>query len=76
MLEPSKNLNLGVESYTKHRIECSVCGEVDTIDDSDWSPGRREAISVFVGRGWRRAMSDKYGLIGVICPSCLELGDY
>lgn len=70
-IKPSKVIGQSVESYKKHRVECAICGQVDTIDDSDWSPTHREATTNFVERGWRLVASDEYNLIGLACPTCV-----
>lgn len=60
-----------LETYSKHRIECCICGEAQsTRDVSAW-----DYAEILHSDGWRSSESDKFCVMGPMCPKCFETPD-
>jgi ribosomal protein S27AE len=72
--EVAENINHIMESmdtYTKHRIECGVCGASDTTRDETEGKFARGLYA----DGWRYVTSEKFGMRSVMCPKCSQTPD-
>lgn len=59
------------ETYTKHRVECWVCGKKDSERDCTLT----QYAKGLYDEGWRVISSEKYQTLGIACPRCAKTPD-
>jgi len=66
-----------IESVVKCKVECCICGDEleDEFETSTTDDGEKEFAELVHSEGWRESTSDKYGIEGIMCKTCLNTPD-
>jgi hypothetical protein len=70
--EHLKHITRSIESYTKRRVECWVCCEVESTTSHET---QKAFANYLYKKGWRYIESEKFATIGLACKECSETPD-
>jgi hypothetical protein len=60
-----------MDTRVEHRLECCICGSEEVYDDG----GEYNFAMALFDDGWRYETSEKFAVMGAMCPTCAQLPD-
>lgn len=66
-----RELHHAVDTHETHEIECCICNKKETVEDETAIKFVRDLYA----EGWRNGESDKFQVIGPMCPNCFNAPD-